>query len=202
MIFGQDRDQLLRGGMPDVGGSNLLHVELPWRRRVTYAVVDGEAIDMRLARGHRRCLDLSRGFGRPIGVVRRKISEYCFEFYCASISFYFLPLILSRLSPPQRFYLIIPVLFQFSPTRRQKLKVRLRDRAGLGARWPTEQHRANSFFLGGTAILLQVDDIRTAKPAKAAVPRWCCGVGAPILFGHDQLLPEDIWCWLGCRALL
>ena len=56
MIFGQDRQQLLRGGMPDVGGSNLLRIDLPRRRRVTYTVVDGEAIDMRLARGHGRCL--------------------------------------------------------------------------------------------------------------------------------------------------
>ena len=170
MIWGQDRDQLLRGGMPHIRGS-MLRVGLPPRRCFTCAFVDVEQINIRLARGHGRCLDLSRGFGRPIGVVWRKISKYCFEFNCASISFYFLPLILSPLSPRQRFYLIIPVFFQSSPTRRQKLKVRLRDRAGLDARWPTEQHRANSFFLGGTAILLQVDNIRTAKPAKAAVPR-------------------------------
>jgi hypothetical protein len=44
--------------MPDVGGSNLLHVELPWPGCVTYTVVDGEAIDMRVARGHGRCLVL------------------------------------------------------------------------------------------------------------------------------------------------
>jgi len=61
MIFGQDRDQLLRGGMPDVCRSNLLRVGRPWRRRVTYAVVDGEAIDVSLARGHGRCLVLRRG---------------------------------------------------------------------------------------------------------------------------------------------
>jgi hypothetical protein len=60
MIWRQDRQQLLRGAIPHMGGPILLRVDLPWRRRVTYAVVDGEAIDMRLARGHGRCLDLSR----------------------------------------------------------------------------------------------------------------------------------------------
>jgi hypothetical protein len=34
----------------------LLRVDLPWRWRVACAVVDVEAIDMRLARGHGRCL--------------------------------------------------------------------------------------------------------------------------------------------------
>jgi len=43
MIWGQDRQQLLRGGMPDVGGPHLPHVDLPRRRRVICAVVDGEA---------------------------------------------------------------------------------------------------------------------------------------------------------------
>ena len=63
-----------------------------------------------------------------------------------------------------------------------------------------EQHRANSFFLGWTAILLQIDDIGAAKPAKAAVPRWRCGVCAPVLFGHDQPLPEGAWRQLECSA--
>jgi len=56
MIFGQDREQLLRGAIPHIGGPILLRIDLPGQRRVTYAVVDGEAIDMRLARGHGRCL--------------------------------------------------------------------------------------------------------------------------------------------------
>jgi len=65
---------------------------------------------------------------------------------------------------------------------------------------PTEQYRANSFFLGRTEILLQIDDIGAAEPAKAAVPRWRCGVCAPVLFGHDEPLPEGAWRQLGCRA--
>ena len=124
---------------------------------------------------------MSRGFGRPIGVVRRKISEFCFEFNCASISFYFLPLILSPLSPPQRFYLIIPVLFQFSPTRRQKLKVRLRD-------WAGRTHNFRSFCFNPPPVLDRHNVGRT-KPAESAVP-GCSGEQVPIFFGeHD--LPEE-----------
>ena len=52
MIWGQDRDQLLRGGMPDVRGPILLRVGLPRRRRAIFAVINSEAIVMRLARGH------------------------------------------------------------------------------------------------------------------------------------------------------
>jgi hypothetical protein len=49
MIWGQDRQQLLRGGMPDVRGPILLRIGLPRRWRVACAVVDVEAIDMYLA---------------------------------------------------------------------------------------------------------------------------------------------------------
>ena len=52
-----------------------------------------------------------------------------------------------------------------------------------------EQHRANSFFLGWTAILLQIDDIGAAKPAESTVPRRS-REQVPIFFGEDDLSEE------------
>ena len=50
MIFGQDRDQLLRRAVPQVTGRQLLRVALlsRWWRRITCAVVDVEAVDSRV----------------------------------------------------------------------------------------------------------------------------------------------------------
>ena len=50
MIFGQDRDQLLRGGIPPIRRATLLRLPASRRRRVIYAVIDVDAVERRFRR--------------------------------------------------------------------------------------------------------------------------------------------------------
>src|SRR6516225_10464802 len=64
-----------------------------------------------------------------------------------------------------------------------------------------QQHTADPLFVGGAAVMLQINDIGRGKPAMSAGPGCRLGVAAALFLGQRQALPERFGrAWFGLRT--